>query len=546
MSGSASRSDYTFAAVPRADIPRSVFNRDHCYKTTMNSNALVPFFVDEALPGDTFNCRVHIFARLATPIVPIMDNLYCDVFFFAVPNRILWTHWVNMMGEQANPGDSTSYTVPQVTVPAGAAEATIWDYMGLPTKLAGSYTVSALPLRAYNKIWNRWFRDQNLQNAVPENTGDGPDASTDYVIKSRGKRHDYFTSCLPWPQKFTAPTLSITGLATVSAQPSRLLSGAQTPVTAFYKTAGATPASNASMSFGAAAGNMYGAGTGASGQVDSVYFANLAADLATSGAGFTINAMRQAFQIQKMLERDARGGTRYPEKILAHFGVTNPDMRMQYPEFLGGGTIPIIINPVAQTGPIQRVEATGVVVTGSTPQGNLAGFGVANGGANGFTKSFTEHMTILGLMQIRADLSYQQGLHRMWTRQTQYDFYWPALSHLGEQAVLSQELYAATPGAGTDITVFGYQERWAEYRYKPSMVTGLFRSNATGTLDFWHLSQKFLAPQTLNDTFIQDAPPLSRVVAVPTQPFFLVDSYIQLRTARPMPLYSVPGLIDHF
>lgn len=541
--GRSPRSDYTFSVVPRADIPRSVFKRDHGHKTTMNANMLVPIYVDEALPGDTFTLSLQLFARLATPIVPIMDNLYADVFFFAVPNRILWTHWVNMMGEQANPGDSTSYTVPQVNVPASAGVGTIWDYFGLPTGLANFYTVNALPLRAYNKIWNRWFRDQNLQSSVAENVGDGPDVSADYAIKSRGKRHDYFTSCLPWPQKFTAPTLALSGFATVSGQSSRLLSGGQTPVTAFYKTGGATPASNASMSFGATAGQMYGAGSGASGQVDSIYFGNLAADMSTA-TGFTINAMRQAFQIQKMLERDARGGTRYPEKILAHFGVTNPDMRMQYPEYLGGGTIPIMINPVAQTGVIQRDNA-GAPITNSTPQGNLAGFGVASGHANGFTKSFTEHMTLLGLLQIRGDITYQQGLRKMWSRSTQYDFYWPALSHLGEQAVLQGEIYYSAV-ANSDAIVFGYQERWAEYRYFPSIITGQFRSTYTTPLDVWHLAQKFTVAPTLGDTFIQDNPPISRIVAVPSYPQFLVDMFFQIKSARPMPLFSVPGLIDHF
>lgn len=537
------RSDYTFSQVPRADIPRSVFNRDHGYKTTMNEGALIPFYVDEALPGDTIKLGVSIFARLATPIVPIMDNCYADCFFFAVPNRILWTHWVNMMGEQTNPADSISYTVPIIASPAtGVGELNIYDYMGLPTHTNTAFNFSALPLRAYNKIWNRWFRDENLQNSVTENTGDGPDTFATYTLLSRGKRHDYITSCLPWPQKFTAPNVSLTGNAAVKPQTTDVLTGAQAiHMRAKYNSSGANPGSTAVLSFGAAGGEIYGAGTGASGQVDSIYFSNLIADLSTA-TGISINSLRQSFQIQKMLERDARGGTRYPEKILAHFGVTNPDARMQYPEYLGGGTIPILINPVVQTMGSDYNPNTGKT---PTPQGNLAAFGVAHSSAYGFTKSFTEHCTLIGLMQIRADINYQNRLDRMWSRQTQYDFYWPALSHLGEQAVLNQEVNCYQPADLT--TVFGYQERWAEYRYFPSMITGQFRSNNSLKLDFWHLAQDLgTTSPVLNAAFITDNPPFSRVVAVPSQPRFLVDCHFTIRAARPMPVYSVPGLIDHF
>ncbi|WNK14823.1 MAG: major capsid protein [Microvirus sp.] len=550
MAGTGGRSpghgDYTFSAVPRADIPRSVFTRNHGYKTTMNANALVPFYVDEALPGDTFNLKVHVFARLATPIVPIMDNLYCDVFFFAVPNRILWTHWVNMMGEQPlGPADSISYTVPQITLNiAQITTGSIYDYMGIPVGNITQPTISinALPLRAYALIWDRWFRDENMQNAINPATGDGPDLGTAYTLKSRGKRHDYFTSCLPWPQKFTAPTLTLTGNLPVRTQVAATVTGAQAALGLSTSATGAALPASPQLG-GSAAGST--AVYGGSGFVTTGgwYPNNLYADPST--VGFTINAMRQSFQIQKMLERDARGGTRYPEKILAHFGVTNPDMRMQYPEFLGGGTIPIQVNPVAQTADVQRVSPGGAPVTGATMKGDLAGFAVANGPGNGFTKSFTEHMTLIGLMQIRADLTYQQGIHRMWDRLTQYDYYWPALSHLGEQAVLQSEIYA-TGVPAQDNVIFGYQERWAEYRYYPSLITGLFRSRAGSTIDVWHLSQNFSVAPVLGDTFIQDNPPVSRVVAVPSQPQFLVDTYFDMKCARPMPMYSVPGLIDHF
>ena len=544
-SHSPNASDYTFSAVPRADIPRSVFRRDHGYKTTMNANQLVPFYVDEALPGDTFNLKVQVFARLATPIVPIMDNLYCDCFFFAVPNRILWQHWVNMMGEQPlGPADSIAYTVPQCTVNiAQLTVGSIYDYMGIPVGniTAGSISINALPLRAYALIWDRWFRDQNMQNAINPSTGDGPDLGTFYTLKSRGKRHDYFTSCLPWPQKFTAPTVPLSGTALVKTSAAPGISGAQSAL--HYSTvAGGALGTGVQLGAGAVNGQAVYGGSGFV-TTASIYPDNLFADL-TTATGVTINQMRQSFQIQKMLERDARGGTRYPEKILAHFGVTNPDMRMQYPEYLGGGTIPIIVNPVAQTSSTVTVPPTGQV-GGITPQGNLAGFAVANGSGNGFTKSFTEHMTLIGLMQIRADITYQQGLQRFWGRLTQYDYYWPALAHLGEQAVLQDEIYA-TGVPAQDNVVFGYQERWAEYRYFPSMITGQFRSTVASPIDVWHLSQKFTVAPVLGDTFIQDNPPINRVVAVTSQPQFLVDTFFQIKAARPMPVFSVPGLIDHF
>lgn len=520
---------HLFSQIPATNIPRSVFDRSHNVKTTFNSGYLVPFYVDEVLPGDSFKLDASLFARLATPIVPFMDNVYLETFFFFVPNRLLWDHWQAFNGEKINPNDSTDYLVPQATA-TNAQNLSLWDYMGLPTNVANKLSVSALPFRAYYRIWNEWFRDENLQDSdnVGLQTNDETLDVTSLMPLRRGKRHDYFTSCLPWPQKGPGVEISIGGEASVSIKSTGVPVFRQESKTITLGGLFTDDESSSAVKVGLVSGGA---------QVQALSWENPAlsatADL-SSATPISINDLRQAFQVQRLYERDARGGTRYTEILRSHFGVVSPDARLQRPEYLGGSSTRININPVQQTSG----------TTDTSPQGNLAAFGVAGDVFHGFSKSFVEHGIIVGLVNVRADLTYQQGVPRMWSRKGRFDYYWPALAHLGEQAVLNKEIFAQ--GSADDDKVFGYQERWAEYRYFPGQITGKFRSTDPQSLDVWHLAQKFDTLPTLSKQFIEDNPPIERVVAVQDEPQFLLDSYIRLKCARPMPVYSVPGLVDHF
>lgn len=505
---------HRFSEVPDVEIPRSTFDRSHGYKTTFDAGYLIPFFIDEGLPGDTFKVNCTGFARLSTPSYPIMDNMFMETFYFAVPMRLVWENWQKFCGEQVDPGDSIAYTIPIIDDVNNAANESIYDYFGIPTKNAADLEVSALPFRAYYLIWNEWFRDENLQDSLDWVKTDGPDAMADYELQKRGKRHDYFTSCLPWLQKGDAVELPLGTTAPVAAD------------------GGATSRLGIVMTSSGVAHEMTTSGSYLQMDAGTTPQADMYADLQGATAA-TVNELRQAVQVQRLLERDARAGTRYTEIVRSHFGVTSPDARLQRPEYLGGGITPVNVTPVARTD--------------SSP-GALGAYGTTGFRGHGFVKSFTEHCIIIGLVNVRADLTYQEGLDRMWSRQTRYDFYWPTLAHLGEQAVLNKEIYvdAADIGTGAIDDVFGYQERYAEYRYKPSKITGKLRSNDAATLDAWHLAIEFGATPTLDDTFIVEDPPIDRVIVTPTEPHFIFDSYTVMSCTRPMPIYSVPGFVDHF
>lgn len=544
-----------FSQVPNVTIGRSKFNRSHVLKTTFDEGKLIPIFVDEVLPGDSFKLKVTTFTRMATPIFPVMDNLYLETFFFFVPMRLVWDNFQKFMGEQENPGDSTDFLIPTFNLESSPVHVgQIADYMGIPIGVK-NLSFNILPFRAYWLIWNEWFRDENLQNSAPLYKGDSGyvwfQVTSDPVVNGfhwygcapRGKRYDYFTSCLPWPQKGPGvelplgATASITGVSALGSASQHI--GAMS--FAFNSSEGNTLGSDAPYTYTRwPASRLNSDGSPSVSDFTANQIPRMPSDSApwlanlSNATAVTINSLRQAFQLQRYYEKDARGGTRYIEKIKSHFGVTSPDARLQRPEYLGGHSDRININPVVQT---SSTDST-------SPQGNLSAFGVSGARYHGFSKSFVEHGYIIGLANVRADLTYQQGLNRMWSRKTVLDFYWPSFAHLGEQAVLNKEIYAQ--GNSKDDEVFGYQERYGEYRYKPSFITGKFRSTYSQPLDAWHFSQKFENLPTLSNQFIQDNPPISRCLAVPTEPHFLMDAFFDLKCVRPMPMFGTPGLIDHF
>lgn len=522
-----------FAQIPQIQRPRSSFKRVSRHKHTFDEGYLVPFYLDDVLPGDTFNLKASMFARLATPIFPIMDNMYLETFWFYVPNRLVWTNFVKQHGEQTDPDDSTDYTTPVLnnTTFGSIAVGDLWDNFGLPMQ-GQQYLdkVSALPFRMYNMIWNDWMRDQDLQDSLSVPKTDGPDSlSATYALKRIGKFKDYFTTARPSPQKGTAVDIPVGGTAPVTITSDgnpfrvRAADGAGLNDGTVQVNSGTA---NLSVTLGAPAATEvleWGTVTGLTGS------ANLDTGSASGG---TVNEWREAVTIQQMYELDMRGGTRFIEMLFNHFGVINPDFRLQRPEFLGYKKSMVNIHPVAQT---SETDA-------GTPQGNLSAFGTVSSHANGFVKSFTEHGYVMGLMAVRSDLSYQEGLDRHWSRQTRFDYYYPIFSNLGEQAVLNQEIWANPAAATNNTAAFGYQERWAEYRYKTSKITGLFRSTAAGTLDAWHLAEDYSALPVLGDTFIQENAPVDRCIAVSSEPHFIFDSMVENYTARVMPVYSSPGL----
>lgn len=537
-----------FAMVPKNHVPRSAFDVSQNHKTTFDAGQLCPIFVMDVLPGDSIKLNMTAFCRLATPIVPMMDNLQFESWFFFVPNRLLWENWQRFMGERANPTDTTQFLMPYIElVDADLQPPSVGDYFGLTLNgSANTLRVSALPFRAYNQIWNEWFRDQALQVPLAENVDDGPDvfAGGDYALMNVGKRHDYFTSARPWPNAHSPAGQWPTTSVFTAAPGGDLNSGFQAftaglfegegvgiPVTGIGVAAGSVAAGGASL-------KMTGSRTGSYNPIFSTSVTPLVARASTGDwpdIRVLVQDLRTGVMIQQMLERNARGGTRYTELVRSEFGVVSPDSRLQRPELLGGGRTLIQTTPVAQT------SASGVAGT-TTKLGELAAISSGMVSGHGFSQSFTEHGWLIGLAAVRSYLTYQQGNHRMWNRRTQYDIYTPGLAHLGEQAIYSQEIFA--DGSTDDVDIFGYQERWSEYKYFPSRTSGYFRSTFATPLDMWHLAENFTARPVLNNLFVLEDPPVDRVSQVSTQfgVQFLMDALFDLRMVRCMPMYSIPGL----
>lgn len=557
--------DNRFAYVPaNLDISRSVFNRDHKVIFSFNVGDCIPFYVDEIMPGDSFSVNTSKVVRMQPLVTPIMDNVYLDTYYFFVPYRLIWNHWINFMGENTDTAwvPSVEYTTPQITIPSGGFNVgTIADYMGVPPKVGAGKTISALPFRAYAKICNDWFRDENLMNPVhiyvDDTTRTGVNTSNQVTDIELGgapfvacKYHDYFTSCLPGAQKASATSVqfALNGLLPVNAY------GAKNNInlgdsynTDFGPLRLAAKDSNdkyAAHGSNVKSLNIFGGGTivgvGQSTATDGVSNVNLTpmnlfADLNNTSI-FDINSLRQAFAIQKFYERQARSGSRYIEVIKAFFNVDSPDARLQRSEYLGGNRLPLNVSSCEQTSASQ---------TGLTPQGNLTGISATGDVNSDFTKSFTEHGLVIGIAVARYHHTYQQGLERFWSRKTKFDHYWPVFSNLGEMAVLTKEIYL---DVSDDKDVFGYQEAWADYRYKPSRVAGEMRSVYTTPLDSWHLADNYASQPYLSDSWIrEDKAMLDRCLAVTSAVSnqLIADFYIQVHAARPMPLYSIPGLIDH-
>lgn len=536
---------HDFAMNPRADVPRSVFGMNHGLKTAFSFSYLIPIFTEEVLPGDTWKAGINVVARTATPLVPVQDNWHLEFFSFFIPMRLVWPNSRKFWGEQDNPADSISFTIPTCTSAAGGFPVnSVFDYMGLPTvgQVGGgnTVTVNALPLCAYLLCYNQWFRDENLQNSVgPSAFADGPYAPSNFPLLTRGKRFDYITQALPWPQKGgTAISVPLGSSATVKTNTTEFFTGSNPAGTGIGTTfrrsnGGAAPSTLAGINGGSLS---EASATGQALTANNVYPTNLYADLTTATAA-TIATLRTAITLQQYLEKDARGGTRYTEFVFNHFGVRSPDARLQRPEFIGGGHANILTTAIPQT------SATGLT-GGTTPAGYLSATGHVNG-RTGFTYSATEHGYILTLVSARADLTYQQGMRRMWSRSTRYDYPVPLLANLGEQTLYNREVYC--DGSANDANAFGYVPRWDEYRHIPSRITGLYRSTSAGTIDYWHSSQKFTALPTLNDTFISDD---SKTVtqrnfaagASSANQQVLADFYFDVSVARALPAYGIPGL----